>query len=140
MGKPKGAIWCNKAWSPVHYAFVPDAGAWAYELKRLDVGADDLEYPQSAARTSTLTNKYRGKTICLVTMDAVQAKEYSDLEIFSLLAHEASHVWQSTCDAIGEKKPGRECEAYSIQHYTQELMRAYLSCRPYPKRFKPDRG
>ena len=42
--------------------------------------------------------------------------------ICGFLVHEATHIWQFTCDYIGEKEPSREFEAYMIQHISTELI------------------
>lgn len=47
------------------------------------------------------------------------------VEVFGLLVHEAVHVWQLWRDVVGEKEPGSEHEAYSIQGIAQRLMCRY---------------
>lgn len=55
-------------------------------------------------------------------------------EINALLVHESVHVWQTYRDSIGEKHPGREQEAYSIQRISENLMAEYW--KPIPKPLK----
>ena len=40
----------------------------------------------------------------------------------ALIVHEAVHVWQEVKDAIGERNPSPEFEAYAIQSIAQCLM------------------
>lgn len=46
-------------------------------------------------------------------------------EIYSLLVHEAVHLWQAHCRWLGEDKPGDETEAYAIQKIAGELIKEY---------------
>ena len=46
-------------------------------------------------------------------------------EIYSLLVHEAVHLWQAHCRWLGEDKPGEETEAYAIQKIAGELIKEY---------------
>lgn len=41
-------------------------------------------------------------------------QELSDAEKYSLIAHEATHVWQEIAEIMGENNPSSEFEAYSI--------------------------
>lgn len=52
-------------------------------------------------------------------------KGFSMVQVHSILAHEAVHIWQEIRGHIGEKYPSHEFEAYSIQSITQNLMTAY---------------
>lgn len=58
--------------------------------------------------------------ICMRDMD-----KRTPIEVAGLLVHEAVHVWQEVCLNMGEKKPSREFEAYSIQRLSLNLMEAY---------------
>ena len=52
-------------------------------------------------------------------------KKHDGVETYGLLVHEAVHIWQAYRESIGEDKPGHECEAYIVQHISQELMASY---------------
>lgn len=80
----------------------------------LNFGAD--------ATTHVLRNA-ENKACCVVCLNV--APERTAVEIAGLLIHEAVHVWQEYADAIGEKHPGIEQEAYAIQSISQELLQAY---------------
>ena len=45
--------------------------------------------------------------------------------IHSLLLHEAVHIWQRACLAMGEQEPSKEFEAYSIQRIALDLFDLY---------------
>lgn len=49
-------------------------------------------------------------------------EERDPVVVAGLLVHEAVHIWQEFCFAIGEKTPSQEFEAYSIQMISQRLM------------------
>lgn len=58
--------------------------------------------------------------VCMAQMKGAELEQY-----YSLLVHEAVHIFQRVCDYIGEDKPSDEFEAYSIQAISQELMYAW---------------
>ncbi|OWT68074.1 MULTISPECIES: hypothetical protein [unclassified Achromobacter] len=61
----------------------------------------------------------------LLTLDPVAAAAQDGIEIAALLAHEAVHVMQECRRWMGEKEPGSEWEAYTVQHVAQEFMGWY---------------
>lgn len=63
-----------------------------------------------------------GRVTAIVCIDG---SGYSKVEIYSLLVHEAVHIWQEEKLLIGEKFPSSEFEAYSIQAISKRLMEAY---------------
>ena len=52
-------------------------------------------------------------------------KEHTREQCYSLLAHEAVHVFEGWMKEIGEAHPGEEIKAYGIQNITQSLLEAY---------------
>ena len=63
------------------------------------------------------------KAIAIVCMG--KSKQRKLVEIVGLLTHEATHIWQSIRDRIGERNPGAEFEAYSVQWITQQLIESW---------------
>lgn len=113
--------------SSVYIGFVPSAKAWARTMKHLAVTSP---YPTAAGMCTVLTDK-KGTVTCLVTIseDHDKGDLSNGLNITSILAHEATHVFQHLCDKIGEYKPSDEFEAYFIQNIYGDLADAYCATR-----------
>ena len=77
------------------------------------------------ANATTHTVDHDGKTLCIVCI-AKPPKHVTNIQVASLLVHEAVHVWQRNMEDIGETNPSKEFEAYSIQMIAQNLMEAYV--------------
>ena len=60
---------------------------------------------------------------CIVCLG--DRSKVSTLQVYSLLVHEAVHIWQCIKRHIGEDEPSKEFEAYSIQRISQSLMYEY---------------
>lgn len=58
--------------------------------------------------------------VCMPERKGIEIEQY-----YSMLVHEAVHIFQSVCEYIGESGPSAEFEAYSIQAISQELMYAW---------------
>ena len=85
-------------------------------------GIYDSEYmSQNAMATCVTYDDYGLAIICIK-----EGVDLSLIETFSLLVHEAVHLWQAHCDYIGEEAPGDEIEAYAIQKIATELMREFV--------------
>ena len=74
------------------------------------------------ATTHILVNGH-GDSVCVVGLSGARGRD--PIEVAGLLVHEAVHVWQCYCSAIGEGRPGDEQEAYAVQAIAQELMAEY---------------
>jgi hypothetical protein len=48
------------------------------------------------------------------------------IQVACAIVHESVHVFQRLCDSIGESAPSREFEAYSIEHFSECLMREFV--------------
>lgn len=136
-----GVYYINPLYWPGFFCFCPNARAWKAELTRL--GHPNDPYPTSDGHCRILHKD--GKALCIVTVAEKTDENCDAIQIAALLAHEAVHVWQVMRDAMGERSPGVEQEAYSIQHITQELLNAYQKTRrpiyaPAPSKQKSKRG
>lgn len=67
-----------------------------------------------------------GGRVCLVCLRLPPPEGTTGVQIASILVHEAVHVWQEFVDAIGERNPSSEFEAYSIQMISLRLMQSYV--------------
>ena len=90
--------------------------------------------PYSAAAVTNFLTDSEGSNLIVVCYQ--HKKSYSAATIAGILAHEAVHVWQHTRDAIGEKSPSSEQEAYAIQNITRELMDSFQRQRKAKKHGK----
>lgn len=122
--KRTGVVWCNRFWLPIYYGFCPDAERWKIEMKRL--GAHE-PYPSSDGRCTFFEDKE--KSVCAIITISETNDGKDPIGIVGLLAHEAVHVWQRAADEMGENNPSHEFEAYTVQHISQELIRAYHETR-----------
>lgn len=64
-----------------------------------------------------------GTRACVVTINP--QPDHNILQIYALLAHEATHITQDYFEGIHERKPATEQQAYAVQILTQTLMYAY---------------
>ena len=82
------------------------------------------EWPHVWAKKNGATcHFYDEEKLCFVGIR--DTADHTLEQIYSLLAHEAVHIWQKHKEAMGEFEPGREIEAYSIQAITHELMTSF---------------
>lgn len=114
-------IWIDRGWLPFFCGFCPSEKAWTAQTKRL--GCASQPYPATDGRVTTF-EKRGSNPIHLVTVNE-RASRQDDVHVIGLLAHEAMHVWQFVCEAIGERQPSLEFEAYTVQHLVQSLVAAY---------------
>lgn len=98
--------------------------AWAKRLKIL--GVTEFVSNDANGCCHYFENDKTGATLVAVCLDPEKLEGLDSIKIASLIVHEATHVYQECMEFIGEKDPGREFEAYSIQHISEQLMRAYV--------------
>lgn len=110
---------------PGRFGFTNDPDAFAREMKRRKVTSTFMKNSFAAATTHTFDIYRDGQLsdeLYIVTLCPRQASKVSRAQVHALLAHEAVHVWQNVRERIGEKSPGRETEAYAVQHITQCML------------------
>lgn len=108
--------------SPVPYALCTSQEAFRDELKRLGMEDDEWMCKGADATTHTLTGDNGGQAV-IVCIPVVP--ETDMIDVYSTLCHEAVHVWQTIRKSLGERRPGIEQEAYSIESIARNLMIAY---------------
>lgn len=78
--------------------------------------------PEGQGQTSTCISK-KGMA-CVVGIN-LSPDDHRTTHALGLLVHEATHVFQEWASDIGEESPSAEFMAYSIQHFSMELMQSY---------------
>ena len=122
-------IWLDRSLliSPVYYGLCKTEKDFKKELKRL--GINKKEWPefikndQSDATFHHFDNTSTNNSCCIVCIRVT--KDVSKIQVYSLLVHEAVHIWQEIRETIGERCPATEQEAYAIQAISQQLFTAY---------------
>ena len=113
--------------SPYCYALCRKESEFHKELKKLKIPkADWPEFMVSDHANATVhyfENKKVHEKCCIVCLGPT--KGCSKIQVYSILVHEAVHIWQAIRDSIGEKRPASEQEAYAIQSIAQQLFSAY---------------
>jgi hypothetical protein len=113
-------LWLDRGWQPVHLGFCPSEKAFKSCLKEYDI-KQEIKYPSASGFTIHFANDLTGDDFVVVGLK----KHDNPLEIVGLIVHEAVHVFDYICEAIGEDEPSDEFKAYSIQMITMMLMKAY---------------
>ena len=111
---------------PMYLGFTMSPKAFRKELKRLDV-QEAVSFTASDHANATvhfLTSK--GHYLAIITMPK-PPKAISVEQIAAMLAHEAVHVAQDFWPHIGERSPGKEAEAYLVQHIVQFCLQIALN-------------
>lgn len=120
--------WCSKTLvqNPWNYCLVLTQKELEKVLKKNKINeiADDDERLKSAAATVSFYTSPKGCKIAIVKLGQ-NYKKYSKIVMYSLLVHEATHIWQAVRETLYEDEPSSEFEAYSIQKISYELMLAY---------------
>lgn len=112
---------------PVQLALFVDEASYLREMRRLKVKNPPQFVPNDArACCHYFENDKTFCTYVTVCLNREKVAGRSGVEIAAVIVHEAVHVWQECVGYIGEKKPCREFEAYSIQHISEQLMKSYV--------------
>jgi phosphatidate phosphatase APP1 len=119
-------LWLNSGYLPVGIIFCPSEAAWKRMMKVLKCQGEP--WPSDAATTHLFKSELGGTRI-VVTLNPEHEAFTTRTQVAGLLCHEAVHVWQYIKRAIGEKKPGVEMEAYTVQAIFQELYATWLNLR-----------
>jgi hypothetical protein len=96
------------------------------QLARLKIAETDFPSwltNHEVACVYTFEQQSTGQLCCFVCVGK-EFKKTSRAEQAGTIAHEAVHVWQHHRKWMGEKKPSREFEAYSIESITTTLLTA----------------
>lgn len=96
----------------------PDDFEAAVRELNVEDASDFLPAPDALAGVHEL--EVGKSTRCFVVIGDVSGLKRT--EIFTLLVHEAVHVWQATKTFLGEDQPSPEFEAYAIQNISHRLI------------------
>lgn len=113
--------------SPVHYGLCLSNKEYQQELKKLKVRKENATYfiSRGDAVTHIFDCAGNNKTICLVCIHPSYVSKKPLAQIYGLLVHEATHIFQEMMRAMGEKSPSDEFMAYSIQMISVNLIASF---------------
>lgn len=97
--------------------------AWDKQMKEMGIKHPDPFVSQDANATTHFLKNSDGRRATIVCLRYEPTR--TGIQVASLLAHEAVHVFQDYCDYIGEHNPSKEFEAYCVQNIFQELAQGY---------------
>lgn len=103
---------------PVYFTVASSQAIIDRELKRMKVRAQVGVDPGAGATTTFLVNN-EGKLCAIVCL--FDHKKIEKKQLYALLVHEAVHIFQEAMCKMGEKTPGQEFMAYTIQKISQDL-------------------
>jgi uncharacterized protein (DUF1810 family) len=114
--------WLDRALvtSPICYGLCTSKKDFKRALKRLKMNPNNFSFVAPGFNAMVHTFASEGKQYSIVCLG--KTKGYTQTQIYGLLIHETTHIWQHIKRSIGESKPSREFEAYSIQRISQSLI------------------
>lgn len=123
-------FWVDVGFLPVDVGYVPHEKAWHATLARLKL--DDEPWPDTDGRCVYWPDAGEAhKDVVLIAL-SLRARNYSVSQVCGILAHECMHAWRHIREAIGEKEPSAEFEAYVIQAMVQGCVYAHMTKRRQP--------
>jgi len=117
--------WMDRALivSPIYYGLCLDEKDFKKTLKQLKV-EEHVEFLLNDKANATVhfftKDKDTAAVVCLG-----DTKGQSLEQIYSILVHEAIHIWQTIKEDMNEDSPSKELEAYSIQRIVLNLFISY---------------
>jgi len=108
---------------PVYCGFTTSPKKFEREMSRLSITDQKFIATDYANATTHILTK-EGVLTFIITM--AYEKKRSIEQVASMIAHEAVHVAQEMWQQFGEREPGREAEAYLVQHVVQCCLQEYF--------------
>ncbi len=127
--KKDEVFWIELGFLPVEVGYAPNKRAWAAASKQYGLSTED--YPSTDGHCSWWAKAETSKNVILITVSK-QAEDYSVSQVAGIVAHECTHAWRFIKDAIGEKEPSEEFEAYVMQAMVQGVLFAHQQRRAKP--------
>ena len=122
--------WAELGFLPVSVGYAPNKKAWKKALK--DLGIMQEPFPETDGRCDWWTSVGELRTDAILITVGKRAKNYSMAQVTGIIAHECMHAWRHIREAIGEKEPSTEFEAYVLQALVQSVVHAHQSKRRKP--------
>lgn len=122
-------FWVEIGFLPIEIGYVPNARAWKKTLKARKFKAEP--YPATAGRCVHWEGTGTGPDVVLITVGK-QARNLLMTQVAGIIAHECMHAWRHIREAIGEKEPSAEFEAYALQTLVQHVVYAHRERRRRP--------
>lgn len=122
--KPK---WLDRSLveAPFFYTLATSESAFRKALDHLGVPADQRP-AITVNQWSDAAVHWFAKDQKLTAVVSIRLRKgLSRPQLYGLLAHEATHLWQEARLRLGEKLPSIEFEAYAIQALAQRLFEEY---------------
>ena len=108
-----------------HLTLVTTENQYNKVMKHCNIPRKDWPSYASGGNASTLLLENEdGEQVCVVSLHTIPKKTPKNV-ILSLLVHEAVHVFQHKLEGMGEDRPSKEFEDYSIQAIANELFDQY---------------
>lgn len=111
---------------PVYLALFTDEKSYRKWLKREGIrAADPFVSADANGCCHYFENDETHATLVAVCLDMKKLCAMDAIRQAATIIHESVHVYQECLRFLGEKNPGDEFAAYSIQNIAEQLMRAY---------------
>lgn len=108
------------------YALVRNKEQLDWFLKEVNCANVDIEFCGLGVLAEVVSfSDENGYRFAICSIDESLGDKCSQIEAYSIIAHESVHIWQSLREAMFEKDPSAEFEAYSIQQIYFDLLGAY---------------
>ena len=119
--KPIKLKWLDRQafFLPIYYTVASSQKILDAELKRMKFDGRLPGVNEDAGATTNFILNPEGETAAIVGL--FEYKKYATEQVYSLLAHEAVHIFQAAMDHLGEKTPSSEFMAWTIQTIAQNL-------------------
>lgn len=119
--------WCDRSLWQCRYSYGLCLSEKEFQKQMKLMNVPPHQWPrwigENADATTHFLDHPDGNKAAIVCID--KNTDRGGISIASLLVHEAVHIWQEHRDAVGERDPSSESEAYAIQTISHRLMEAY---------------
>lgn len=118
------AVWCDQGLvrTPYEFCLCLTEAQFKKELKRLKIQTLNEFQAENKGATIQRFTSDSGRRVAFVCLP--HGKRTLN-QAHALLVHEATHLWQWTCEDLDEREPSMEFEAYAIETISERLFEAY---------------